>query len=437
MNTAASEAFLSRLQPGTDSPHPAWLQALRRAAFQWVAEQGFPTAKDEAWKYTRVAPILEIPFQPAKPDANPQLCAASVERLVGDYGGPRLVFINGYFAAELSTLERLAPGTQVSHLAPLLRADREAPLFAQAFLAQPQAFTALNAAFAEDGALVQIPDETRVDEPIHLVFLSAPGATPRVTHPRALVRMGAGSRAILVESHVGSAGEVYLSNAVSEVQLDAGAALEHYTVQNESTAAFHVALLSVRQARGSHFTAHSWALGAALARQEVRVVLEGPGAEVALNGLYLPRGKQHLDNQTTIEHLAPRCISREFYKGVMDDRGHGVFDGRIIVHPGAMKTDASQTNKNLLLSEVAQINTQPRLEIFADDVKCAHGAAVGQLDEQALFYLRSRGISLAMARSVLTFAFVSEMLELIRLEPLRADVQRLVTAQLQRLEVLV
>ena len=438
MNTQARVAFLAQLEPRADARHPAWLRELRSAAFQWVTEHGFPTAKDEAWKYTRVAPILETCFQPAEPNMSRGLSDASIERLVGNnYGGPRLVFVNGYFAAEFSVLEALPPETQVTHFATLLRADSgalEAP-FSHAFHTQPQAFTALNAALAEDGALVQIPAHTTVEEPIHLVFLSAPGATPLVIHPRTLVLMGAGSRATLVESHVGSGAEVYLSNAVSEVVLDADAVLEHYRVQNESTAAFHVALLNVRQAEGSHFAAHSFALGAALARQEVRIMLEGPGAEVALNGLYLPRGTQHLDNQTTIEHLAPRCTSRELYKGVIDDRGHGVFDGRIIVRPGAIKTDASQTNKNLLLSQLAQANTQPRLEIFADDVKCAHGAAVGQLDEQAVFYLRSRGIPLAAARSLLIYGFVREMLELIPLEPLRADVERLVAAHLQVLEV--
>ncbi|APC19077.1 Fe-S cluster assembly protein SufD [Pseudomonas frederiksbergensis] len=434
MNTAA---FLAQLTPSADVRHPAWLHALRRAALQWVTDQGFPTAKDEAWKHTRVAPILEVPFQPARPGASRDLSATSVERLAGDYGSVRLVFVNGYFAAELSVLEGLPPGTQVCPFATLLSADNGVleSLFAHAFRSQPQAFPALNAALAEDGAWVQIPAHTTVEAPIHLVFLSAPGVTPQVAHPRVLVRVGAGSRAIVVESHVGSGDEVYLSNAVSEVVLDADAVLEYYTVQNESTAAFHVALLSVRQAQGSHFASHSFALGATLARQEVRVVLEGPGAEVALNGLYLPQGQQHLDNQTTIEHLAPRCTSRELYKGVIDDRGHAVFDGRIIVRPGAMKTDASQTNKNLLLATSAQVNTQPRLEIFADDVKCAHGAAVGQLDEQAIFYLRSRGIALAAARSVLIFAFVSEMLELIRLEPLREQVERRVAAQLRGREV--
>ncbi|AYC32783.1 Fe-S cluster assembly protein SufD [Pseudomonas cavernae] len=437
MNGEASTAFLARLEPRVDGRQPVWLGDLRLAAFHWVAEQGFPTAKDEAWKYTRVAPILAIPFQPAGPGASRQLSAANVEQLCGDLGGPRMVFVNGYFAAELSALKGLPPGVQLGSLAALLPADSGAleDLFARAFRSQPQAFTALNAALAEDGALVRIPAGTRVEAPIHLVFLSAPGTTPLAAHPRALVQVGAGSRATVVESHLGSGAGVYLSNAVTELVLEAGATLEHYKLQDESTSAFHVALLGVRQAEDSRFVAHSSALGAALARQEVRVLLEGPGAQVVLDGLYLPRGEQHLDNQTCIEHLAPRCTSRELYKGVIDGCGHGVFDGRIIVRPGALKTDASQTIKTLLLSASAQANTQPRLEIFADQVKCAHGAAVGQLDEQAVFYLRSRGISEAAARSLLTYAFASEMLELIRLEPLRARVERLVAAQLRGLEV--
>jgi Fe-S cluster assembly protein SufD len=442
----ASAAFLARLEPRAvtlaAARQPAWLRALRGAAWQWLSEQGFPATKDEAWKYTRVAPILALPVRPAEPGIR-RLSAASVERLAGDLGGPRLVFVNGYFAAELSALGGLPKGTRLSNLAPLLRVDDGADssaletLFAHGFRAQPQAFTALNTALAEDGAFIQIPAHTTVEAPIHLVFIADadPDVTPLLVQPRVLLLMGAGSRATLVESHVGGAGEVYLSNAVTELVLEAGAQLEHYQLQNQSTAAFHVALLSVRQAEGSRLAAHCSALGGRLARQEVRVLLEGPGAQVDLNGLYLPWGEQHLDNQTCIEHLAPGCTSRELYKGVIDGGGHGVFDGRIIVRPGAIKTDASQTNKNLLLSESAQVNSQPRLEIFADDVKCAHGAAVGQLDEQAIFYLRSRGIPLAEARALLTHAFVSEMLELIHLAPLRAQVERLVAARLRGLEV--
>jgi len=429
--SGAANAFpqaISRLQAKTNGHHPGWLKGLRRAAFQWVSEQGFPTAKDEAWKYTRVAPILEIPFEPAEPDTSHRLSSGAIDQLAGDLGGTRLVFVNGYFAPGLSSLKSLPKGVKVRSLASVLAEDGDSlePLLSRPFREQAHAFTALNAALAEDGAFVEIPPNTTIEEPIHLVFVSDTGATPHVSHPRSLVLAGAGSRATIVESYSGILGDVYLTNAVTEVVLDEGAAVEHYKVQNETETAFHVALLDVRQGRASRFKAHSVALGASIARHEVKVRLQAERAEITLNGLYMPRHEQHLDNPTTIEHAAPHCTSRELYKGVVDGRGRGVFDGRIVVRPGAMKTDASQTNKNLLLSESAQADTRPRLEIFADDVKCAHGAAVGQLDEQAIFYLRSRGIPEKAARGLLTYAFASEMLDLIRVEPLRCHVKKFV-----------
>ncbi|TWC38588.1 iron-regulated ABC transporter permease protein SufD [Pseudomonas sp. SJZ079] len=437
MNGAASTAFLARLEPRDIAGQPLRLEQQRRAAWHWLAEQGFPTAKDEAWKYTRIAPILETPFQPAGPGSRRHLTAARLAALAGDYGGPRLVFVNGYFAAELSSLEQLPAGIRVDPLAALALDERQRlePLFATALDAPAQAFAALNSALAEDGALVQIAAHARVERPLQLLFLSDPGATPKAAHPRLRVLAGADSRASLVESHLGVGAERYLSNAVTQIRLEAGAELEHYKLQNERRTAFHVALLDVRQAEDSRFVAHSLALGGLLARQEVRVRLEGPGATVSLNGLYLPRGLQHLNNQTCIEHRAPRCTSRELYKGLIEGRGHGVFDGRIIVRPGALKSDARQTNKVLLLSATAQSNSQPRLEIFADDVQCAHGAAVGQLDEQAIFYLRSRGLPHAQARALLCYAFVDELLAAIPLEPLRARLQRLVRARLRSREL--
>jgi len=423
---------LSRLQAKPNGHHPGWLKGLRRSAFQWISERGFPTAKDDAWKYTRVAPILEIPFEPAEPGTSRRLSAAAVDQLANDFGGPRLVFVNGYFAAGLSSQKRLPKGAQITSLASALVDEGEAleSVLSRPFREHPHAFTALNCALAEDGAFIRVPANTTVEEPIHLVFISDTGAVPHVSHPRSLVLAGAGSRATIVETHVGILGDVYLNNAVTEVVLDEGATVEHYKVQNETETAFHVALLDVRQGRGSKFSTHSVALGASIARHEVKVALEASGAEVVLNGLYMPRGEQHLDNPTTIEHAAPHCTSRELYKGVVDGRGRGVFDGRIVVRPGAMKTDASQTNKNLLLSESAQADTRPRLEIFADDVKCAHGATVGQLDQDAVFYLRSRGIPEDAARGLLTYAFANEMLGLIRVEPLRSHVERLVAWRL-------
>lgn len=437
MNSATQAPLLTSLQAAEPARQPAWRRQSCDAAWRWLADHGFPTAKDEAWKYTRVAPILAVPFQPAAAPPSRRLSAARLAQWVGDYGGSRLVFVNGHFAARLSSLAGLPAGVRLSNLAALPEAQRAAlePLLARALQVAPDAFGALNAALGEDGAVLQIPAHCTLERPIHLVFLADPGAAPLAAHPRNLIQLGAGSRASLVESHVASGAGVYLSNALSQVVLEAGAELEHYSLQDASRSAFHLARLDVRQARDSRFSAHLTACGGAIARHEVRIALEGPGAQVALDGLYLPGGEQHLDNQTCIEHLAPYCTSRERYKGVIGGCGHGVFDGRIIVRPGAIKTDASQTIKNLLLSATAQANAQPRLEIFADDVKCAHGAAVGQLDRQAIFYLRSRGLDEPAARALLTYAFVGEMLDAIRLAPLRSQVERLVAAQLRSLEV--
>ena len=432
-----ASAFLqgaSRLESKTNGHHPSWLNSLRRSAFEWVGFHGFPTGKDEAWKYTRVAPILEIPFAPAEPGASRALSPGGVIELAGDLGGPRLVFVNGYFAPELSALKSLPEGVKVSSLASVLAEDREAgealeSLLWRRFRERRQAFTALNVALAEDGAFIRIPALARLEEPIHLVFLSDAGATPLVSHPLSVVFAGAGSRVTIVETHAGIAGGIYLSNAVTEIVLDEGAVVEHYKVQNEAESAFHFAFMDVRQGRASRFSAHSVALGAELGRHEVKVALEAPEAQVVLNGLYLPRGRQTLDNPTMIEHAAPHCTSRELYKGVVDGHGRGIFDGRVVVQPGAMKTDASQTNKNLLLSASAQAYTRPRLEIFADDVKCAHGTAVGQLDDEALYYLRTRGISQQAARDLLTDAFATEMLDLIQVPPLRSRVQQMLATR--------
>ena len=433
--SGTSSALLQSVSRRGSAAHgdvPGWLRGLRRSAFDWVGEHGFPTAKDEAWKYTRVAPILAIPFQPAEPGQHRALSDADVARLAGDLGGPRLVFVNGYFAPDISALQRAPEGVKLTSLASVFAQESEAlePLLRRCLLRkQAQAFTALNVALGEDGAFIRIPAHTTVAQPIHLVFISDAGATPLVSHPLSVVFAGAGSRATIVETHAGTAGGITLSTAVTEIVLDEGAVVEHYKVQNELESAFHLAFMDVHQGRASQFSAHSVAFGAALARHEVKVTLEAPEAQVALNGLYLPRGRQHLDNPTTIDHAAPQCTSRELYKGVIDGHGRGIFDGHIVVQPHAVKTDASQTNKNLLLSESAQVHTRPWLEIFADDVKCAHGAAVGQLDEDALFYLQARGIARQAARDLMTYAFAAEMLEPIQVPPLRSRVQQLLGAR--------
>lgn len=429
--TALLQGF-SRLEATRNGHDSAWVKGLRRAAFEWVSARGFPTAKDDAWRYTQVRPILEVPFRSAEPGMGRGLSLGAIDELAGALGGTRLVFVNGYFVPGLSSHQKLPDGARVTNLASALAGDGGAlqPFFSRPFRDQTHAFTALNAACGVDGAFVQIPANTEINEPIHLVFVSDAGAEPLVSHPRSVVFAGAGSRATIVETYAGVPGGVYFTNAVTEVVLDEGSTVEHYKVQNEQQTAFHVGLLDVRQERSSRCTAHSVALGSSIARHEVNVKLEGAGAQTTLNGLYLPQNEQLLDNPTTIEHAAPRCTSSQLYKGVVDGKGHGVFDGRIVVAAGADKTDASQTNKNLLLSASAQIDTRPRLEIFADDVKCAHGATVGQLDEEAVFYLRSRGIALNAARGLLTYAFVSQMLELIRVAPLRSSLEKQIAARL-------
>jgi Fe-S cluster assembly protein SufD len=432
---AAAGALLegfARLEAKRNGAQPFWLKGLRQVAFQWVSEHGFPSARDEAWKYTRVGPILEVPFAPAEPGIARRLSQQGIPQLAADVGGTQLVFVNGYFAPALSSLAQLPTGVKVTSLASALieEGERLEPILSRPFRDQPHAFTALNAALAEDGAFVEIPSNAVLDEPIRLLYLTDTNASALASHPRSIILAGAGSRASIIESYAGILGDVYLTNAVTEVVLDEGATVEHYKLQNETETAFHVALLDVRQKAGSRFSSLSLALGSSIARHETKVRLEGEGASVFLNGLYMPRGEQHLDNPTTIEHAAPGCTSRELYKGVIDDHGRGVFDGRIVVQPGAAKTDASQTNKNLLLSEWAQVDTRPRLEIFADDVKCAHGAAVGQLDEDAIFYLRSRGIPPLAARNLLTYAFAREVVELVSLRPLRSWVEKMVAARL-------
>lgn len=433
--TTATAAFLgdlSRLEPEPNGHHPAWLTEARRAAFEWVAEHGFPTLKDEDWRYTRLGPILDIPLQPAAAGMGHRLSSSTVDALAADLGGTRLVFVNGHFAPELSWLAGLPEGATVMNLASVLaeEAERLEPLFSRPFARHHHAFTALNAALTEDGAFVHLPANTTIEEPIQLVFFSATGGSPLVSSPRSVILADPGSRVVIVETHAGVSGDVYCTNAVTEVVLEEGAAVEHYKVQDEPETAFHLALLDVRQGRGSTFSSHSVALGSSIARHEVRVRLEAEGAEVSLDGLYMPRGDQHHDNPILIEHAAPHCTSRQLYKGVLDGHGQGVFNGRVVVPPGAFGTDASQTNKNLLLSDHAEVDTRPRLEILADDVKCTHGAAVGRLDEDAVFYLRSRGVPHQAARGLLISAFVNEMVERLRPEPLRSRVEKLVAHRL-------
>ncbi|WP_224242255.1 Fe-S cluster assembly protein SufD [Hyalangium gracile] len=419
-----------RFQAEQAASSPLWLRTLREQGLEQLSRQGFPTARHEDWKYTDVAPIVSRPFAPLAVGSKVELQARVAQLALP---GPRLVFVDGRLSPELTSLEGLAAGVTVKPLRQAIREDAEAleAVLGRRARAEAHPFVALNLALLDEGAFVHVRPGAVAPGPVQLVFLaSGADATPVLSSPRVVVVAGANSEASLVELYAGAEGSASFTNAVTEVVLGENARLHHYKLQVEPDAAFHVASLHAEQARDSRLASHAFALGGALARNEVSSVFAGEGGECVLNGLYVGRGTQHLDNRTDLDHAMPRCTSRELYKGVLDGRSRGTFHGRVLVRPDAQRTDASQTNRNLLLSEEALVDTRPQLEILADDVKCAHGAAVGRLDEQALFYLRARGIPKAEAERLLTYAFASEVVGAVRLEPLRARVEQMLAARL-------
>jgi Fe-S cluster assembly protein SufD len=413
----------------------SWTAPIRRAAISRFADLGFPTLQQEEWRRTSVAPIAAIPFE-SQPEHRPDgLTPAMVERFTFEpWECSHLVFLNGHYAPELSRLRPLPAGVLVASLAEALvtHRDRLEPRLGRYADFQEHAFPALNTAFMQDGAFMHVPEGTLVEEPIHLLFVSVSGAAPLVSHPRNLIVVEAGGRATIVESYVGLGHEVYFTNAVTEIAGGPGAVVEHYKVQRESEAAFHVATVQARLDRDAGFASYNVSLGGALVRNDINAVLDAEGVQCRLDGLYVASGRQHVDNHTCIDHARPHCDSRELYKGVLDGKARAVFDGKIIVRPDAQKTDARQVNRNLLLSEEALVDTKPQLEIRADDVKCTHGATIGQIDEDAMFYLRSRAISEEAARNLLIQAFVSEVVHRIRIEPLRAGLECLLFTRLRR-----
>jgi Fe-S cluster assembly protein SufD len=421
--TTGLERSLVEAYRETRAPRdPGWLAEIRRAGMERFREMGFPTVHDEAWRDTNVAPIQKVPFELAPDEESPGRRPHPSPLAWGE--GVQLAFINGRYSRALSSSGSRPAGLEVASLKDALAQDPES---AEPYLAKRtrdgNAFAAVNAAFLEDGAFVRIPARTAVTYPIHLVFLSEPVLGPTVSHPRNLVIAEAGSQAHIVETYVGMPGALYFTNAVTEVVLGEGAVLDFSKLERESTAAFHVATTEVTQGRDSSFTSHSISLGGALARNDLNVRLDAEGAGCTLNGLFIGSGTQHLDNHTLIDHARPHGTSRELYKGIMNGQSRGVFNGKIIVRRGAQKTDAMQTNKNLLLSKEALVNSKPALEIFADDVKCRHGSTIGQLDDAAMFYLRSRGIGEKEARELLVYAFASDVASRIRVAPLRAFVE--------------
>jgi len=411
---------------------PAWLTQTRHGALARFRSLGFPTTREEEWRFTSVAPIAEGSF--ALPAAGlASLGAADLAPFqLTDIGCAEVVFVNGRYVPELSNPGSLPRGVRVESLAASLSThdDQVEPYLARFAPFDRQSFTALNTACLADGAFVSVPAGTIVERPIHLLFVSATEGQATMTHPRVLVVMGDHSQATIVESYVGPYGYKYFTNAVTEVVLRQSAVLDHYKIQRESDLSDHIATMQVHAERSANFSSHSVSFGGALVRNDVICVLDGEGVECALNGLYLGSGRRLVDNHTTIDHAKPHCDSREVYKGILTGHARSVFNGKIVVRPDAQKTDAKQTNKALLLSEDAQINTKPQLEIFANDVKCTHGAAVGQMDDEAIFYLRARGLGAREARNLLIHAFASDVLNRMHFEPLRARIDAELLRQL-------
>lgn len=417
--------------PGRQRP---WLAHLRDQAMQRFMEMGFPTLRSEDWKYTSVAPIENGLFTLAA--CTTAMIDRSAIGALALPGAHLVVFVDGRHVPDLSRTDALPDGATLTSLAVLLERNPRG-LAAQLGHVDdyPSAFAALNAACMTDGVCVHLARGTRLDAPIHLLFVTT--SDKLAVHTRNLIVAEPDSCATIVEHHVGTGTTSCFTNTVTDIALAERARIVHHKLQQENARSCHVASINAQLAAESRFASTSFALGAALARADIRVALDGAGAECTLDGLYLPDGRRHIDHHTRIDHNQPRCTSRELYKGVLDGAGRGVFNGRLVVHPGAQKSDAAQTNRNLLLSELAEIDTKPQLEIWADDVKCSHAATVGQLDAEQVFYLRSRGLDDATARALLTYAFAAEMIQRVELPSLRQHLDGLIRTRLpQSLEAL-
>ena len=407
---------------------PVWLQRTRAAAFERFAELGLPSLRDEDWKYTGVAALEKHIFKLVPASLN-GVSPDQVARLALD-GSHLLVFVNGRYAPDLSRPGQLPGGAEVGSLAVALasRPDRFESLLARDSEVLVNGFTALNAAFWADGASIDLAAGCSVDEPIHLLFIATD--SDLAVHLRNIVRVGAGSHAEIIEHYVGLNDSAYFTNAVTQIQVDPGAAMTHTKLQQESLRGYHIADIRADQGLDSRFTSQSFALGGLLSRNDIATRLNAEGCEATLIGLYMGNGRQHMDHHTRVDHARPRGTSREFYKGVLDGAARAVFNGKLIVHADAQGTDAQQSNRNLLLSDRAEVDTKPQLEIYADDVKCSHGATVGQLDAEQIGYLRSRGLDEASARALLTFAFAEDVALRVSCAPLKARLEQLLRGAL-------
>jgi Fe-S cluster assembly protein SufD len=411
---------------------PEWLKTLRAEAIRSFADLGFPTTRLEDWKYTNVSAVAGGTFEPGTETLSREDAETLKSSPLFDLGCNRLVFVNGHFSKGLSSLDGLSPKIKVSSIAEAISSGA-APL--QEHLGRyadnsKHGLVALNTAFISDGAYIEIPKGLVLDGPLQILHISTHASAPQISQTRVLIVAGQEAQAKIIEIFLGTGENANFTNAVTEIVAGENSTIDYVKVQHESAKAFHVATVIAHLARSANVATNTIDFGSRLGREDLITVLDGEGAESHLNGLYVTTGSQLIDNHTTIDHAKPHCASREFYKGVLDDKSTAVFNGKIIVRKDAQKTDSKQSDKNLLLSEDAVINTKPQLEIYADDVKCTHGATIGQIDAESIFYLRSRGIGLENARNLLIVAFANDIIDRIKHQPLR---ERLYAELLARL----
>lgn len=419
---------------GLNGDHRFFYDTIRKNAIARFDELNFPTNKDEEWKYTNIGPLLRHNFAPSTEAVTLSKDGLN-EYLYGEKDSCLLVFTNGNYSKELSTIPEYFDGIKVSTLFDALKNQEPAAkeYFGKIADTTKEIFTALNTAYLKDGAFIFIPDGKVIEKPIHLLFLSITENGAKIlSQPRNLIVAGKHSQATIIEHYTGKEGDIYFTNSTTEVYLKEDAVIDHVRIQEESRTSFHIGRMEVEQERGTNFTSHLFSTGAELARNNFEVRFKGEGCESTLNGLYLISGTQLFDAHTMIDHAVPLCVSHEHYKGILDDSSRGVFNGKVMVRRDAQKTNAFQENNNVILSNAALVNTKPQLEIFADDVKCSHGATIGQLDDEALFYLKSRGIGPEASRSILLHAFASDVVRTIKVEAIRDHIEKLLTEKFEK-----
>lgn len=427
----------ARFEQAGASTQPSWLFPLRKAGLARFAELGFPTLKHEDWRFTNVAPIAKLPFKPVLDATASGLTRETLEQFpFAKLPGTRLVFVNGHFAVDLSTAPAQQNGIKVGNLAAALTTDSALieKHLGRYVRTEDNAFAALNNAFFQDGGFVYVPADQSIGEPVQFLFINTSADAGATTHPRNLIVVERDAKATVIESYVSLASAPTFTNAVTEFALGDNAVVEHCKFQDESIEAFHIAALHSHLGHKVNFSSHSIATGAKLSRNNLRTTLDGEHIEAILNGVYLTNGDQLADHYMIVDHAKPNCASHEYFNGILAGKSKGVFHGRILVRPDAQKTDAKQTNKNLLLSDDASADTKPQLEIYADDVKCTHGATIGQLNDESIYYLRSRGIGLETARRMLIHAFAGEIIDRVKHDTLREELDVLVWDRLEQLE---